>query len=149
MADPRLTKNFMIQLGDGATPTEGFGHACGANVRSVKLTANIGEETTLDCDDPLGVPASIQRWVESRDTNISIAGRVALQSWETWRQWSDDATTKNIRIVIQEPLADGGGHWELPALLQELDFGTAGSSTMTFSATIVGAGQRIWTDAAA
>lgn len=151
MADPTLTDKFLISLGDGATPTEAFAHPCGANARSVTFTNNLGEEVTLDCSDPVGQPAAIQRWMESQDTSLTISGRVARESWDTWRAWADaasyEAAIKNIRIEVDNNATDGGGFWELPAVLQSLELGTEGKSTVSFTAQIVGAGRRIWTDA--
>ncbi len=147
MADPTHTNRFLIMLGDGATPTETFSHPCGANARSVTLTNNTGEEVTLDCTDPLGAPAALKRWTESQDTSMSISGRVAKESFATWRAWADSGDVKNIRVMIDETGADGGGYWTLPAILQGFEMGTEGKATMTFSADIVGAGSRTWTAA--
>lgn len=146
MADPTLTDQLLITLGDGGGP-EVFAHPCGANARNVTFTNNLGEEVTLDCADPLGTAAAIQRWVESQDTTISISGRVARESWDTWRAWMDDATPKNIRVEVDNLLANGGGYWELPAYLQQFEMGAEGKGTMSFTASIVGAGRRVWTDA--
>lgn len=146
MADPTLTKNFTILLGDGGG-TEVFAWPCGATARSVTFTNNTGEDTVLDCTDPTGEMAALARWVESQDTQVTISGRVAISSFPTWRAWSDDASTKNIRIVIDESAANNGGYWSLPAILQSLEIGAENSATATISATIVGAGRRTWTAA--
>lgn len=147
MAAPDLTDKLIIMLGDGGEP-ETFAFPCGANARNVTLKNNLGEDVVLDCDDPLGLPALIVRYLESQDTTVSISGRVAKgDSLNQWRAWADDASKKNIRIMFDEALADGGGHYELPALLETLEFGAEGKSTATFSASIMGAGQRVWTAA--
>lgn len=146
MAAPSLTRRFLIQLGDGASP-ETFAFPCGANARSVTFTNNLGEETVLDCADPLGELAAIQRWIESQDTSIEISGRVAKTHIAVWRNWSDTGSEKNIRVNIDESSADGGGYYELAAYLQQLEWGTEGKGTMTFTASIMGSGPRVWTDA--
>lgn len=143
------TTRLIIQLGDGATPTEAFAHTCGANTFGVTLTNNLGENTVLDCDDPLDVPASIVRHLESQDTSVTISGMVTTEAWSVWREWADDGSEKNIRVLIDESLANNGGYWTLPAFLQGLELGKESSGKVTFSATISGAGQRTWTDAAA
>lgn len=140
------TNKFLITLGDGADP-EVFAHPCGANARSVKFTNNLGEEVTLDCDDPLGQPASIERWLESQDTSLSISGRLKRESRDTWRAWSDDAAIKNIRVELDNNVTDAGGFWELPAYLQNFDLSAEGKATVSFTAEIVGAGKRVWTAA--
>lgn len=148
MAAPTLTSKFLVLLGDGATP-EVFGWPCGANTRSVTFTNNTGEVVTLDCDDPAGESAAIQRWVESQDTSMSISGRVALSALPMWRAWADGATVKNIRAVVDEPAASGGGYWGFPAILTSFEIAAEDKGTATFTASIVGAGLRVWTDASA
>ncbi len=146
MAAPDLTRKFIIMLGDGGDPTETFAFPCGANARSVTLKNNLGEDVVLDCDDPLGAPAAIQRFLESQDTTMSISGRVAKgDSLAIWRAWADDGTEKNIRILFDEAAVDGGGYYTVPAYLDTLEWGADGKSTATFSASIMGSGPRVWT----
>lgn len=148
MADPKTTNNFLIHIGDGAEPTEAFSWLCGAKARSVTFTNNTGETETLDCTDPTGEVAAIQRWVTSQDTTLSISGQIATTSLPILRAWADDADPKNIRVVIDESAANNGGYWELPALLTSLEIGQeAAKDLATFTAEISGAGRRTWTDA--
>lgn len=147
MAPPKLTSRFLIMLGDGATPTELFAHPCGANARSVTLTNNTGEETVLDCDDPLDAPAALYRWTETQDTALKISGTVATQSFAMWREWADSGDVKNIKIMLDESAVNNGGSWQLPAILDQFELGTEGKGVVKFDATISGAGRRIWTDA--
>ncbi len=142
------TTKLIIQLGDGSTPTEAFAHTCGANAFGISLTNNLGEETVLDCDDPLGVPAAIVRHLESQDTSATISGMVTIEAWPTWRAWADGGTEKNIRLFLDESGANNGGYWGLPAYLQQLEINKENSGKVKFTATIAGAGQRTWTDAA-
>lgn len=148
MAAPSLSRKFIIMLGNGGTPTETFAFPCGANARSVTLSNNLGEETVLDCDDPLNAMAAIQRWVESQDTQITISGRVARAHVAIWRAWVDTGTEKNIRIQFDETAANGGGYYTVPAYLQSLEWGSEGKGTATFTASIMGSGPRVWTAAA-
>lgn len=146
MGTGKQTKRLIIQLGDGEA-SETFAHTCGANTYGITLTNNLGENTVLDCDDPLDVPAAIVRHLESQDTSCTIAGMVTSEAWPTWRAWADDGSEKNIKILLDEALEDNGGHWVLPAFLQSVELNKANSGKVTFSATISGAGPRTWTDA--
>lgn len=146
MATGNQTTRLIVQLGDGADP-EVFGFTCGANSFGITLTNNLGEETVLDCDDPLDVPAVIIRHLESQDTGVNIAGMVTTEAWPTWRAWSDGGTEKNIRILLDEPAANNGGYWTLPAFLPTLELTKESSGKVRFTASISGAGQRVWTDA--
>lgn len=147
MADPTLTGKFLIQLGDGGSPSETFAYPCGALARSVTLTNNTGETVVMDCTDPLATTAAIKRWTESQDTQLTISGRVATESLSAWRAWADGGAAKNIRAFIDEAGAAGGGYWALPAILQSFQISVEGKATATFEATIVAAGRRAWTAA--
>lgn len=148
MADPNQTQRLIIQLGDGGDPTEAFAHTCGANAWGVTLTNNLGENVVLDCSSPLDTVAAIIRHLESQDTSATISGTVATTSWPTWREWADNGSVKNIKLLIDESLANNGGYWTLPAILQQMDLNKEGSGVVQFTATISGAGRRTWTDAA-
>lgn len=143
MADPTQTNSLLILLGNGATPTEVFAHPCGANVNSLTLTNNTGEDTVLDCTDPLGEAAAITRWVESQDTALSISGRIAKESWAIWQAWAE-GTVKNVKIEMGNSVGFGGGTYTVPAILQSFELTRTGKQTVTFNATIVGAGRRAY-----
>ncbi|WP_353329198.1 hypothetical protein [Phaeobacter sp. NW0010-22] len=148
MAEPKLTTRLVIQLGNGEDP-EIFGHTCGANSWGVTLTNNLGDNVVLDCANPLDTAAAIVRHLESQDTSATISGTVAKgASFETWRMWADGGTQKTIKLFIDEPAEDKGGFWTLPAFLQQYELTKQNTKTVEFSATISGAGRRIWTDAA-
>lgn len=147
MAIGRQTTRLIVQLGDGATPTEAFAHTCGANSFNIKLTNNLGEATVLDCDDPLDAPAVIVRHLESQDTSVTIAGTVTTAAFAMWRLWADTAVEKNIRILIDESLANNGGYWGLPAFLSDFELVKESSGKVQFTGTITGAGSRVWTAA--
>ncbi|ETX26600.1 phage tail tube protein [Roseivivax isoporae] len=140
------TTRLVIQLGDGGDP-ETFAHTCGANTFGITLTNNLGENTVLDCEDPLDVPAVIVRHLESQDTACTITGMVTTEAWSTWRQWADDGVEKNIKIFLDESAANNGGFWTLPAYLASIELTKETSGKATFSASISGAGQRVWTAA--
>lgn len=146
MATGNETTRLVIQVGDGGSP-EVFAFTCGANSYGITLTNNLGENSVLDCDDPLDVPAVIVRYLETQDTSATISGMVTTEAWATWRDWADSATERNIKILLDESAANDGGFWTLPAFLQTLELGKETSGKVTFTATIAGAGQRVWTDA--
>lgn len=139
---------MLILLGNGEN-TETFSWPCGANSRTLTLTNNMGEQTVLDCENPLDAAAVIERWTESQDTSLQISGVVAKSYFGKWRQWADDGDVKNIRIELDETLANGGGHYTLPALLGSFEMGQEGKAGVTFTASISGAGPRVWTPASA
>ena len=147
MPDPVLSNKLTILLGDGGG-TEVFSWPCGATSRSVTFTNNTGEQVVMDCTDPLGLPAAIVRWTESQDTSISIAGRIDRASLAGWRAWNDTGNVRNIRVNFGETGANGGGYYQLPAIIQSFELGAEDKGMVTFTASIMGAGRRVWTAAA-
>ena len=147
MAAPNLTNRFTILLGDGGEP-ETFSWPCGANSRNVSFKNNYDETTVLDCDDPLGEIASIVRSLESQDMSAEISGRLAKGAIFTeWRTWANSGETKNIRIMIDLPAADGGGYWTVPTVLTEFGLSSQGKTSVEFTASIVANGAPVWTAA--
>ncbi len=150
MSVPDHTHQLLIHIGDGATPTEAFTWLCGAKARSVTFKNNLGEDEVLDCADPTGSVAVIQRFLQSQDTTLQISGKVAKSAIPTLRAWADTGAAKNIRIVIDELLADNGGYWSLAAFCETLELSQDSAQDSTaFTATIMGSGTRSWTAAAA
>jgi len=147
MGTGNQTTRLVIQLGNGATPTEVFAHTCGANTFGITLTNNLGEDTVLDCDNPLDLPAVIVRHLESQDTSVTIAGTVTTEAWPTWLAWADTGAAKNIKLLLDESAANNGGFWTLPAFCQTMELNKEGSGKVKFTASIAAAGARVWTDA--
>ena len=147
MATGTKSSKLVIQLGDGGTPTETFAFTCGANSWTVNLTNNVGEAISLDCTDPLGEVAVLERFLESQDTSITLSGKVTTEAWSTWRGWADGGTAKNTKVFFDEAAGVGGGYWIVPMFLTGLELAKEGSATVDFSATLAAAGSRVWTDA--
>lgn len=143
------TNKLIIQIGNGATPTEVFSATCGANQFTVTLTNNTGEAVVLDCVDPLTTPAVITRWLESQDTAAEIAGVISVSALGTWQAWADSGASKNVKLLIQESLANNGGHWIVPCILTSFELSKTGSGIVQFTASLISTGPRVWTAAAA
>lgn len=147
MATGTKSAKLVVQLGNGGTPTETFAFTCGANSWTVNLTNNVGEATSLDCTDPLGEVAVLERFFESQDTSITLSGKVTTDAFATWRAWADGGTVKNTKVFFDEAAVSGGGYWIVPMILTGLELAKEGSATVDFSATLAAAGPRVWTDA--
>lgn len=145
MAEPKTTVNFVIALGNGGDP-EQFAHPCGANVRSFSISNDWGQDVMLDCENPNTAPTSIDRWLNSSDSSISLSGRVARASWPEWQAWVDGAV-KNIEIQVMNNTTEAGGKYAMPAVISEFELGQDRKETVTFSATIIQKGARTYTAA--
>lgn len=147
MATGTKSTKLVIQLGNGATPTEVFAFTCGASSFTVTLANNTSETVSLDCADPLGVPAAMERFFESQDTSVTVSGKVTTQAFGTWREFADAGTARNVKILFDEASAGGGGFWIVPMMLSGLELSKEGGGTVDISATLVASGQRVWTPA--
>lgn len=104
---------FLILLGNGATPVEAFAKPCGLTSRGFERTANMNDTNVMDCDDE-DAPSWLERDVISYQASISGAGSVANESFDTWDAWWADGGTKNVRIEL------GARVWEGPFKLAQL-----------------------------
>jgi hypothetical protein len=101
MANPANTLrfgSFLIKLGNGANP-EVFTAPCGLNSRGFNNTAATNETNVPDCDDP-DAPSDLQVDIVSRTTELSGAGVVADEDFDTWWTWWKAGTSKNVQITL-------------------------------------------------
>ncbi|GGW23978.1 hypothetical protein GCM10011452_09190 [Gemmobacter lanyuensis] len=141
------SKRLVVQVGNGASPTEVFAFTCGANQWSVQLENTTGEAMTFDCTDPLDNEVFWERWTEAQNTTVTMSGTVTQEAWQTWRSWSDSGAAKNTRIIFDESSVNHGGHWTVPTILTSLELTKEGGGVVNFSATLTAAGRRVWTAA--
>jgi hypothetical protein len=105
---------FLIKLGDGATP-EAFNAPCGLNSRGFKRTAATSDVNVPDCDNP-DAPSWLQRDVTSLSGELSGAGVVADEDFDVWENWlGNPAVSKNVQITL------GNRVWLGPMKLTQLD----------------------------
>ncbi|GEC52260.1 putative secreted protein [Bradyrhizobium japonicum] len=92
--------SFLVELGDGVTPTEGFSAPCGLNSRSFNRTAATNDTNVPDCDDP-DAPSWLERDTVSLSAAIAGAGVVADEDFDVWNSWFESGATKNVRIRLK------------------------------------------------
>jgi predicted secreted protein len=100
---------FVVLLGDGAS-VEVFSAPCGLTSRGFNQTASTQDTTVPDCADD-EAPAFVGRGVDSLSGSISGSGVLAMDSFSIWKDWFLSGLSKNIQILVDKPMADGGGHW--------------------------------------
>lgn len=151
MAQPTTLpfSKFKVLLGDGGAP-ETFNWPCGFIKNALKLSAQSSDTIVPDCDDPMAA-AWTQRFVSALSGSITGNGVMAMESLSIWRQWFASGQSKNIRIVIDLPGAQGGGYWYGAAILTDFsadsDRKSEGGRTQQ-SVTIDNDGPWLWQDAA-
>jgi hypothetical protein len=138
----------LILLGDGATPTEAFVAPCALTTKGIEFGADTNDFNVPDCDDP-DAPTFTERVVATLSATINGAGTLAMESFDTWRQWFDSGLEKNIQFKLDAPLADNGGHWTMSAILSAFGIGAEQGGLATIDVTIQSNGAWIWTPAVA
>jgi hypothetical protein len=136
---------FIVEIGDGATPTESFDVPCSITSKGVVFTGTPQENTVRDCDNP-AAPTWIARTMSSLSAEFTGSGTLALEDFEIWRVWFEDALTKNIRIAMAVPAPDGGA-WEGPAILSSMSYNSADNELVQIEVTILSAAPWLWNPA--
>lgn len=108
--------DVMLELGNGATPTEVFAAPCG--LETLGLTVNIETNTTNvpDCSAP-----DLEGWllsdVVSKQMVITGEGIMDGPAQKTWREWLLAGGEKNVRWHVDTTTVNGGGYWAAKAIL--------------------------------
>lgn len=149
MAKPTTTTfgHILIYVGDGATP-EVFTAPCGLTSKSLEVKSDTSSTALPDCDDP-DAPAWNDTATKALSANVSGEGILAMESLSLWRKWVMGGASKNVRVVVNETLAKGGGMWSGAAVLTSFKVSADTGEKPKVSINIESDGQWIWTDAGA
>lgn len=112
-AVPRVIgSKLLVQIGNGATPTETFAHDCLINTaRGIKFTAETNEDIMPDCTNP-DAPAWKAVTKDGLMATISGAGKLNATSVAAFYAWLTGANSKNCRFMLNLTGANGGGYWQ-------------------------------------
>lgn len=98
---------FIIEIGDGATPTEEFTPICGLTSKGINFSAETVTSEVPDCDDE-DLPSWMEKDVKAVGASISGSGMWAKQSHETMMQWILNGTKKNVKVRYPATAGDVG-----------------------------------------
>ncbi len=120
---------------------------CMATTKSIKFATTLEDATVYDCDDPSKVPVrkSIPR---QRMAELPISGKVDALRFATIRLAEEQAALINMRILVDLPLAQGGGYWQGDWWIESLEIGSTDNGIITFAASFKSDGLFPWTNAA-
>lgn len=125
---------FLVLLGDGASPSETFADPCGLTSRGFQRTANMNDTNIPDCDDP-DAPTWIGRDVISYQASISGSGVVAAgASADAWEAWWESGESKNVRIEL------GSNAWVGAFRLSEYNVTAERGQRVSMNVTLVSDG---------
>ncbi len=149
MARPNTMRfgKYLVLLGDGGSP-ENFAQPCGLTERSLDLGADTNTTPVPDCDDP-DAPAWAEADITTLKATISGQGVLAQEAHAIWRNWFFTGQAKNVRVLMDVPLANGGGYYYGAALLTQLKFDSNFGDKVKVSVTITNTSAWAWQDAAA
>lgn len=137
---------FLIQLGDGNSP-EVFDEPCVFVSKAFNQSAATIEDAIPDCDDP-DAPAQVNVAVDSLKREITGSGKLGRASRDVWQDWFDSGAEKNIHVVFDVPLVDGGGYFYGPAILSQFNIKGDRKKALEFDSNIMMVGAPTWVPAA-
>jgi Phage tail tube protein len=129
--------DFVLTLGDGATPTEVFAAPCAFSARALNLTKNLNEIVVPDCSDE-NKPGWIVRDPLSISWDITGEGLLDEGSIDTWDEWFLQTGSKSVKVTMTTTTGTivytGKGH------LQTWNRTAARGEELTYSVAIAGSG---------
>lgn len=138
--------SLLIQIGDGATPTEAFAHDCLINLtRTFALGGDVTDIIVPDCDTPTNAGWK-QRFIDGLSGDISGEGVLHTPSVESWFNWLISNASKNVRIKVDVSGALGGGYWSGAYKLQTFSLTGEHKGLTNASIQLVSHGDLTWTD---
>lgn len=129
-------EEYILELGNGATPTEVFARVALVNTNS-DFTGTASTETAevVDLDD-LTLPATVVRRVNSVDTKIEAAGMVHAPAVQAMWDWFFSGKAKNMKFRLARTAANGGivhaGSYVLTSFKTGGQHKSASECSMTF-----------------
>lgn len=147
MARPKTLQGskFLVMLGDGASP-ENFVAPCAMASKGINFSAASNEFNVPDCDDP-DAPTYTERVISALSAGIPASGTLAMESLEDWRTWFFSGQPKNIQVVLDDTPANGGGYFQMSAVLSTLNLGGNIGELASIEVQMDSNGEIVWHDA--
>lgn len=135
--------DFVVLLGDGATPTEAFAAPCAFNNRALNRNKNLNENVIPDCDDE-DEPSWIERDIVSMSWGISGDGIIDEGSVADWDDFFEQGTSKNVKVILSK--STGAVTYTGKAHLTTLNYAAGRGERLTFTVEMAGDGRLLSTD---
>lgn len=138
--------SLLVQIGDGGGP-EVFTHDCLINTsRGIQFASETNRQTIPDCD-ALDATAWQSLSKDALTATINGAGMLHTASVETWFNWFNSNTSKNVRVLLNGVTgANGGGYWAGAFKLTGFEITGERNAKAEITVTIENDGAVTWTD---
>jgi tail tube protein len=138
---------FRLMRGNGASP-EVFTFVCIAQTKGLTKTNEYEDATVPDCDNPTSIP-NRKSIVRSHQWGLTFSGICDAKQFRVIDQDCDSETPINYQLLIDKPVAEGGGTWTGPIYFETLTVTSTNNGLVNFNATTRGDDKLTWLDAAA
>jgi predicted secreted protein len=138
--------SLLVQIGDGGGP-EVFTHDCLINTsRGIQFASETNRQTIPDCD-ALDATAWQSLSKDALTATINGAGMLHTASVETWFNWFNSNTSKNVRVLLSGVTgANGGGYWAGAFKLTGFEITGERNAKAEITVTLENDGAVTWTD---
>lgn len=137
--------NFLVYLGDGATPENFYTTSSAAFTdHSLKCKTSTGSTEVPDTGNP-ALP-SVEE-LEAKMLSLEVAGSGVLDmlAVNDWVQWWIGGQPRDIRVMLNATGALGGGYFATQGILSDFSPGAKKGEKCSISVTIVSTGPITWT----
>jgi predicted secreted protein len=144
MAQPTVLAGtkLLILVGDGnvSPGPETFASPCGLTTKGITFSASTNSTLIPDCADP-EAPAWEAKDVNALSAQVTGQGVMAVESFDVWNGWFQNAELRNCQIVMDDPAL---GQWEGQFILATLKYDGVRGQKITVDITLDNSGEVIW-----
>lgn len=138
-------EQLLVQI-ETAANSGVFAHDCLINTdRGIQFSADAKEFTVPNCLTPED-PSWVTVIKDGLKAAVNGAGMLHTASVEDWFNWFKGSATKNLRVKINVPGADGGGYWQGAFHLTNFNITGTAKELATSEVTLASSGAVTWVD---
>jgi len=132
-------QRVVLQLGDGATPTEAFTIVCGITSKGLQRTRKTNDSEVWDCTDPEALPI-IERDAGASDWTISGSGQAVATVLDSLEAAYESAVSSNWKLVFLDSSGAATRTYSGAAYITDLSITANNGSKAEISISLSGDG---------
>lgn len=122
---------------------------CGLETFSISRTTSLNEDIVYECNPASNDLPWVKRTKSSRSMSLSASGKYAAEQRAKWEAVEAKLESHSFKIIVDLPLAEGGGYWSGNFQLSQWDAESNRQNLATASFSLSNDGPIEWTDAPA